>query len=189
MFHCYNFEIFPKCEMNINASCNPDNFPKANWTLVAACNATVNSFEKEAKRCLDLSKEETAEEACTCWTGDDMMKYSEEVKTCKIPEVGDIAKGLKSCKGNVSECRQYEDAAIHSIQLCSRSEDKHLSKIESLSKIKDALTDIKAKITKVVASASASATNCPEMLGLISEGEFYRFRIFHHFFFSPCYSC
>merc|ERR1712029_1052193 len=85
-----------ECEKEVNSTCNPDNFPKANMTAVDACAASVTSFETEAQKCFDLSKEATAEDACTCWTGDDMTKYSDEVKSCKIEAVSEIAKGLKA---------------------------------------------------------------------------------------------
>ena len=91
--------------MEINATCHPDNFPKANMTIVDECTTTVESFETEAKKCYDLSKEDTADDACTCWTSEDMKMYSEKVKICKIAEVGDIAKGLKNCTSAFSKCR------------------------------------------------------------------------------------
>ena len=38
------------CKKNIIASCSPENFPKANKTLVVACNKSVHNFEEEAQR-------------------------------------------------------------------------------------------------------------------------------------------
>ena len=74
-------------DKEINATCNPDNFPEANMTCVDECTTAVEGFEKEAKKCYDLSKEDTAEEGCFCWTSEDMMMYSENVKSCKIAEM------------------------------------------------------------------------------------------------------
>ena len=165
-----------ECEKEVNASCNPENFPKPNMTMVEECSKTVEGFEKEAKKCFDLSKEATAEDACTCWNSDNMTKYSEEVKSCKISEVGDIAKGLKNCTGAFSKCRKYEDAAISTIQTCSQTADQLKAKAEALSKNKDALTDVKAKIAKATARrrhARAPATDCAGFLKLVVKGTFY----------------
>ena len=162
-----------ECEKEVNSTCNPANFPKANMTAVDACTASVTSFETEAQKCYDLSKEATAEDACTCWTNADMMKYSDEVKSCKVEAVSDIAKGLKACKAAFSKCRQYEDAAISTIQSCSQSADQLKAKAEALSKNKDALNDVKAKIAKATARrrhARAPATDCAGFLKLVQEG-------------------
>ena len=161
-----------ECRQKINDSCSPDNFPKADMTLVNDCDDTVNDFVEEAQNCLDLSTENTAEEACGCWTGYDMIQYSEKVKICKIKEAGEIAKGLKKCKIEFSKCRQFEDAAIDTVHICSKSEDQHLSDIETLSKIKDSLNNIKAKITKAETNAMAPATDCKELLALVLKGKF-----------------
>ena len=163
-----------ECEKEINATCNPDNFPKPNMTIVDECTTTVENFEKEAKKCYDLSKEATAEEGCTCWTSSEMTKYSEKVKSCKIAEVGDIAKGLKACTGAFSKCRKYEDAAISSIQTCSQSADQLKAKAKALSKNRDALNDVKTKIATAAARrrhARAPATDCTGFLALVLESK------------------
>ena len=162
-----------ECGKEVNMTCNSDNFPKANMTAVDACTASVTSFETEAQKCYDLSKEATAEDACTCWTNADMMKYSDEVKSCKVEAVSDIAKGLKACKAAFSKCRQYEDAAISTIQTCSQSADQLKAKAEALTKNKEALTDVKAKIAKATSSASsrAPATDCAGFLSLVLQSK------------------
>ena len=162
-----------ECEKEVNMTCNPENFPKPNMTAVDACAASVTSFETEAQKCYDLSKEATAEDACTCWTNADMMKYSDEVKSCKVEAVSDIAKGLKACKAAFSKCRQYEDAAISTIQTCSQSADQLKAKAEALTKNKEALTDVKAKIAKATSSASsrAPATDCAGFLSLVLQSK------------------
>ena len=102
-----------------------------------------------------------------------MSQYSDEVKNCQIAETLDIAKGLKNCKRNFAECRQYEDDAIYTTHLCSQSEEQHLLKVENLSKIKQALTNIKEKIAKaLLARTTGLATNCEGMLVLILKGDF-----------------
>ena len=167
-----------ECEMEINATCNPDNFPKPNMTIVDNCTTTIENFEMEAKKCYGLSKEDTASEACTCWTSEDMMMYSEEAKSCKITEVGDIAKGLKACKDAFSKCRKYEDEVISTIQTCSQTADELQAKIDALSNNKDALIDVKAKIATATARrrhARAPATDCAGFLSLVMESKLHIF--------------
>ena len=157
-----------ECAKEINMTCNQDTFPKPDMTLINTCTDSVESFEKEAKKCFDLSKEATVEDACTCWTSEDMKKYTEEVKNCKIAEVGAIAKGLKDCKASFSKCRKYEDDTISSIQSCSQSADQLKSKVEALAKNKEALNDVKNKIAKATSSSSrAPATDCAGFVSLV----------------------
>ena len=104
-----------------------------------------------------------------------MSQYSDEVKNCQIAETLDIAKGLKNCKRNFAECRQYEDDAIHIMHLCSKSEDQLFFTIDILLKIKTALINIKAKITKVFldnaeTNVRAPATDCAGIVALILKG-------------------
>ena len=185
-----------ECEMEINATCHPDNFPKPNMTIVDECSTTVENFEKEAKKCFGLSKEDTAEEACTCWTSEDMMMYSEKVKSCRITEVGDIAKGLKACTGAFSKCRKYEDDVISTIQTCSQTADQLKAKAAALSANKDALNDVKAKIASATARrrhARAPATDCAGFLTLVMNSRTCTFnldsiQLFLHYF-SYNHSC
>ena len=108
-----------ECEKEVNMSCDPRNFPKPNTTLIDECANSTKSFKEEALKCLVLSKEDTAADACNCWTSDDMTSLSEAVKNCKIAELGDISKGLKNCTGAFSKCRKFEDAAVASLFLSS----------------------------------------------------------------------
>merc|ERR1719367_1343285 len=48
------------CEISINAACSPDNFPKADQTMIDECSITVDGFIAEAQKCLDITKEDTA---------------------------------------------------------------------------------------------------------------------------------
>ena len=161
-----------ECAMKINETCNPATFPKANMTLVEECSATIELFEAEAQKCLDLSKEDTAEGACTCWTGDVMKKLSEDVKSCKIAEVGAIAQGLKDCKAAFSECRKLEDASVASIGLCSQSAADLQAKATALQANKDAVGDVKAAIASAKSRrrhARAAASDCGGFLTLVIE--------------------
>ena len=108
------------CEKNVNDACNPINFPKPNETLISKCDALVAKFEKEADKCMKLSKDEAkAEEGCACWTADEMKKFTEDVNECKVTEdMSKIKSQLKSCTKAFGKCRNLEDEAIESIYLC-----------------------------------------------------------------------
>ena len=160
-----------ECAMKINETCNLDTFPKPDQAMIDTCSTSVEMFETEAKKCLDLSKADTAEDACTCWTSEDMKKYTEEVKSCKIAEVSDIAKGLKDCKAEFSKCRKYEDDSIASIQSCSQSAAQLQEKVEALSANKDAMNDVKDKIATAISGSSerAPATDCAGFITLVTQ--------------------
>merc|ERR1712179_495392 len=87
------------------------------------------------------SKEDTATDACTCWTSADLAKLGEDVKDCKIKEVGDIAKGLKACKDAFAKCRKFEDDATSTISACSKSTDKLKQKAAQLNTNKNKMTE------------------------------------------------
>ena len=161
-----------ECEKEVNATCDPANFPKPNTTLIDECASSTKSFKEEAQKCLGLSKETTASEACTCWTSNYMTSLSEAVKNCKIAELGDISKGLKNCTGAFSKCRKFEDAAVSSLSACSQNTEKLKEKAETLTKNKDALTNVKSKISQVTGTSSrAAAESCGDFINLVSLGK------------------
>ena len=164
--------ILLECEKEVNSSCDPINFPKPNMTLIEGCSNYTKSFKKESQKCLDLSKEDTAANACACWTSDDMSMLNEAVKNCKITEVGDIAKGLKACKAAFSNCRKYEDDAVTSVAACSQNVDKIKEKAETLTKNKDALTNVKDKISQIRGTTSrVAAESCKDFVALVTLGK------------------
>ena len=165
-----------ECAMKINASCNMDDFPKPDPTTLEACTASVASFETKAQECLDLSKEDSCEDACGCWESSDMDTLSEEVKSCKIAETQDVAKALKECKAAFSECRKLEDETIDSIALCSQTAAELQAKASALKENKDAVDDVKAKITAAKSRrrhARAAATDCAGFLPLVVECKYH----------------
>merc|ERR1711936_113659 len=106
------------CEVAVNKSCSTS-FPAPNKTFVDACATDIKLFETLAAECYSLSKEATADKACTCWTAPEFTISSEKVKSCKISSTASIAAGLKSCKEAFSKCRKYEDDAVASMAACS----------------------------------------------------------------------
>jgi len=159
------------CMKNINTSCNMEDFPKPNATLVAKCDNATADFEKEAEKCRKLSKNSTAADACTCWNA--MTNVSAAVVGCsRTDEQEKIKNATKKCKEAFSKCRKFEDDAVSILKSCSESPDKLKKKAAALSKNKDALTSAKAKIAKATGSSGrhrsrrAPATNCGEFIAL-----------------------
>ena len=107
------------CENMVNESCNPANFPTPDEALISDCNAAVETFKNETKKCMDLSKSTTAIEACSCWTNSEYSETSEVVKNCKIDVVQQIAKAHSNCTGIFSVCRKYEDAVVDIFAFCT----------------------------------------------------------------------
>ena len=158
------------CEMEVNKTCSMD-LPKPNATLIKECNTSTKAFRKMAEECFAKSKEDTAMDACTCWTSADLTKAGESVTDCKIKEVGDVAKGLKKCKEAFAKCRKFEDDAVSTISACSKSTDKLKQKAAQLNANKDAVAAAKAKIKKTTGSrrVRAVATTCAEFIALVQE--------------------
>merc|ERR1712147_444593 len=134
----------------------------------------IETFETKTAECYALSKADTASDACTCWTDPPYAELGNKIKSCKIAETGDVAKGLKACKDAFSTCRKYEDDAVASMAACSVSADKLKAKAAALSANVDSA---KATATKVAAvtgsskrrSARAAATTCAEFITLVTK--------------------
>ena len=176
-----------ECVKEVNKTCDPANFPKPNMTLINECSNHTKSFKEESQKCLGLSKEDTAVDACTCWTSNAMATLSEAVKNCKIAELGDISKGLKNCTGAFSKCRKYEDAAVAAISACSQDVNKLKEKAETLTKNKDGLNNVKSKISQVTGTSSRAAANsCGDFIALVTLGKQHginipAFHLYYHF--------
>ena len=161
------------CEVQVNKSCSMD-FPAPNMTFVDQCTMDIDMFETKTEECYKMSKADTASEACTCWTDADYAKIGNKIKSCKIAETSDVAKGLKACRDAFSTCRQYEDAAVASMAACSVSADKLKAKAAALSANVDATKEAAAKVAKVTGSSSSSraaATTCAEFITLVNNSK------------------
>merc|ERR1712025_1468523 len=157
------------CMKNINTSCNMEDFPKPNATLVKKCDNSTATFEIEAEKCRKLSKNSTSADACTCWNG--MTTASEAVVGCSRSDEQDkIKNATKMCKDAFSKCRKFEDDAVSILKSCSESSEKLKQKAAALFKNKDAMTDAKAKIAKATGSSKRNrrqaATTCAEFTAL-----------------------
>merc|ERR1711936_1412466 len=158
------------CESEVNKTCSMD-LPKPNMTLIKECNTSTKAFRKMAEECFTKSKEDTATDACTCWTNADLAKLGEDVKDCKVKEVGAIAKGLKACKDSFAKCRKFEDDAISTISACSKSTDKLKQKAAQLNTNKNKMTEAQTKIKKTTGSrrVRAAAASCDAFIKLVKQ--------------------
>ena len=110
------------CEISVNKSCNPANFPQPNFTFIEQCNTLVSAFKMSVQVCLNKSigsDKTSVSDACGCWIGPQLATTANALKSCKASkEAKAISKQFGYCKGNFSVCRKYEDDAIPSIMAC-----------------------------------------------------------------------
>jgi len=86
------------CEMSVNTSCNPANFPQPDTTFIEGCEASTSSFETQGKACLKKVNNVTA--ACECFTSSSFNKTAEAVKDCDASKFSaPIKKTIKQMQG------------------------------------------------------------------------------------------
>merc|ERR1719507_2062190 len=163
------------CELSVNKSCNPANFPQPNFTFINNCNKLVGAFKFSVQICINKSIGATkanVSDACGCWLGPQLADTANSIKSCKASkEATAISKQFKACKSAFSVCRKYEDAAIPSIMACAQSSTGLTKKAATLSANSNALTEAKTKISALAGSSNSSgrvvravATSCAEIL-------------------------
>merc|ERR1712079_450071 len=159
------------CEVAVNKSCSTS-FPAPNKTFVDACATDIKLFETLAAGCYSLSKEATADKACTCWTAPEFTISSEKVKSCKISSTASIAAGLKSCKEAFSKCRKYEDDAVASMAACSVTSAALKAKAAALYANSQTVTSVQTKVKGITGSRAggrAAATTCAAFIKLVTK--------------------
>merc|ERR1712045_960106 len=156
------------CEVEVNKTCSMD-FPAPNMTFVGQCAKDIETFENKTTECYALSKADTAADACTCWTDAEYTELGNKIKSCKIAETSDVAKGLKACKDAFSKCRKYEDDAVASMAACSVSADALKKKAAALSANVDSAKAAATKVAAVTGSSRAAATTCAAFITLVTK--------------------
>merc|ERR1711884_736968 len=161
------------CEVEVNKTCSMD-FPAPNMTFVDMCAMDIEMFETKTAECYALSKADTAADACTCWTDPAYAELGNKIKSCKIAETGDVAKGLKACKDAFSTCRKYEDDAVASMAACSVSADALKAKAAALSANVDSANAAATKVAAVTGSSKAgagraAASTCAAFITLVTK--------------------
>merc|ERR1711971_313409 len=159
------------CEISVNASCNPANFPQPDTSFIEGCEASTSSFETQGKACLKTVKNVTA--ACECFTSSSFNKTAEAVKNCDASKFSAaIKKQLNKCKVAFSKCRKYEDDAVDALSACTKTQQQHTQKAAQLKANQDALTAAKAKMASLASGATSSrhrgarqtATSCSSVI-------------------------
>jgi len=117
------------CELSVNASCNPANFPQPNTTFIEACEKSTATFEIQAQKCVNSSMSDVSA-YCDCWTASSLNTSVEAVKPCKANTfTKKIKVQLEKCKTAFSTCRKYEDSAVESLSACSKTTEQHSQKV------------------------------------------------------------
>merc|ERR1712045_243769 len=156
------------CEVAVNKTCSMD-FPAPNMTFVDQCAKDIEMFENKTAECYALSKADTASDACTCWTDAEYTELGNKIKSCKIAETSDVAKGLNACKDAFSKCRKYEDDTVASMAACSVSAVALKAKAAALSAHVDSANAAATKVAAVTGSsrrrsARATASTCADFI-------------------------
>ena len=161
------------CEISVNKSCNPANFPQPNTTFISNCEKLVAKFKFSVQVCLNKTLGTTktnVSDACGCWVGPQLATTAKDTKQCKASdEAKKISKQFNACKSAFGVCRKYEDAAIPSIAACAQDSSKLTKKAATLSANSASLTSVKAKASSLSGSSSgrvkrAVATSCSEVV-------------------------
>ena len=119
------------CELSVNTSCNPANFPQPDTTFIEGCEASTSSFETQGKACLKKVNNVTA--ACECFTSSSFNKTAEAVKDCDASKFSaPIKKQLNKCKAAFSKCRKYEDDAVDALSACTKTQQQHTQKVNMI---------------------------------------------------------
>merc|ERR1712110_1097149 len=161
------------CEISVNKSCNPANFPQPNTTFISNCEKLVAKFKFSVQVCLNKTLGTTktnVSDACGCWVGPQLAATAKDTKQCKASdEAKKISKQFSACKSAFGVCRKYEDAAIPSIAACAQDSSKLTKKAATLSANSASLTSVKSKASSLSGSSSgrvkrAVATSCSEVV-------------------------
>merc|ERR1712227_296973 len=164
------------CEINVNKSCNPANFPQPNMTFINLCNILTTTFKTQAGSCLTKAigfngTKTNSTDACKCFTDSVLNTTVNALKSCKINnEAKAISKQLSACKSAFSTCRQYEDAAGTAISTCSQTSSKLLTKAANLKTNSDEMTKAKTTMSSLANGTSsgrvrrATAASCAEVI-------------------------
>merc|ERR1712165_496854 len=163
------------CELSVNASCNPANFPQPNTTFITKCENLTSSFKTAVQACLNKTiggTKTNVSDACGCWVGPQLNQTAQSIKSCKASDSAKaISKQLSKCQKAFSVCRKYEDDAIPAIMACAQDSTKLTAKAKTLAANNASLSAAKTKMSSLSSSNSSSgrrvratATSCAEIL-------------------------
>merc|ERR1712126_369545 len=159
------------CEKNINASCNPANFPTPNITQIDICLGDMETFKSMVDNCMT----KTGSSACDCWSNSTFSDIVAKVKACKLStESKAMVAQLSECKGKFSTCKGLEDDSLKAISACSVPTSSLVAKAAALTANSLGLTAANTTASSLAASSSrrvrrAKATTCAEVIAIISK--------------------
>merc|ERR1712241_1034279 len=162
------------CEVEVNKSCNPANFPQPNTTLINLCDSLVTSFINETGSCIGKSfgsSKTNVSDACGCWLGPKLNTTAHSLKSCKTSSSASaITTQLNKCKTTFGVCRKYEDDAVTAIMSCATTAAEQTAKAATLTANNASMTAAKAKMSSLASSSSgkrrirATAVSCAEII-------------------------
>eukprot|EP00091_Calanus_sinicus_P019404 TRINITY_DN4867_c1_g1_i1.p1 TRINITY_DN4867_c1_g1~~TRINITY_DN4867_c1_g1_i1.p1 ORF type:complete len:346 (+),score=100.72 TRINITY_DN4867_c1_g1_i1:550-1587(+) len=144
-----------KCEVNINAACDPTAYPLPNMTEANECKTNMVSMKKSVEACV----KKTGDAACTCWLDSSLKATAEKVKKCDLSGSNKLVTAQhKQCTGNFSACKKIEDTAVTYIYACSQTATQLKVKAAQTKANVDALTAAKNKTSTLAGSTSGRST-------------------------------
>merc|ERR1711899_195709 len=148
------------CELSVNASCNPANFPQPNTTFITMCENLTSSFKTAVQACLNKTiggTKTNVSDACGCWVGPQLNQTAQSIKSCKASDSAKaISKQLSKCQKAFSVCRKYEDDAIPAIMACAQDSTKLTAKAKTLAANNASLSAAKEKMSSLGRRVRAS---------------------------------
>merc|ERR1712079_868594 len=72
------------CELSVNASCNPANFPQPNTTFITMCENLTSNFKTAVQACLNKTiggTKTNVSDACGCWVGPQLNQTAQSIKS------------------------------------------------------------------------------------------------------------
>merc|ERR1712186_277487 len=156
------------CELSVNASCNPANFPQPNTTFITMCENLTSSFKTAVQACLNKTiggTKTNVSDACGCWVGPQLNQTAQSIKSCKASDSAKaISKQLSKCQKAFSVCRKYEDDAIPAIMACAQDSTKLTAKAKTLAAAKTKMSSLSSSNSSSGRRVRATATSCAEIL-------------------------
>ena len=121
------------CELDVNKSCNPANYPQHNDTSLQSCATQIEAFENATSACMKMTinmKTSEVSSVCSCWLNTSLANISSTVSDCKIQDTQKLITEQKAaCTSAFAKCRKYEDDAIPAISACASSQSKLTAKV------------------------------------------------------------
>merc|ERR1712186_128637 len=161
------------CELSVNASCNPANFPQPNTTFITMCENLTSSFKTAVHACLNKTiggTKTNVSDACGCWVGPQLNQTAQSIKSCKASDSAKaVSKQLSKCQKAFSVCRKYEDDAIPAIMACAQDSTKLTAKAKTLAAAKTKMSSLSSSNSSSGRRVRATATSCAEILTKVSQ--------------------